>query len=93
MTTHRHYLDRPCTEIGPTVCLQRSGDGAIWVNFDPADEAGLRGMGRVEFGQGQWTETGSLAGGDLTIKPSIRISDHQGELLHGFVRAGRWVPA
>lgn len=44
-----------------------------------------------------WTMTGSLEGGDLTLSPSIlcRLGNNQlGECgFHGFVQQGRWVQA
>ena len=44
----------------------------------------------VERARPRWTMTGSLAGGDLTLSPSVlcRRDGH-----HGFVRDGKWVPA
>lgn len=41
-----------------------------------------------------WSQSGSLEGGDLTLSPSIRCVTHDGGPdAHGFVQAGRWVPA
>ena len=30
--------------------------------------------------------------GTITVSPSIRVSDHTGELYHGFLRRGVWEP-
>lgn len=37
-----------------------------------------------------WTESGSLAGGDLTISPSILCVNHN---FHGFLTDGAWADA
>lgn len=42
----------------------------------------------------RWTMTGTLQGGDLTLSPSIQAYDDQRQpTIHGFVQAGKWVPA
>jgi hypothetical protein len=62
------------------------------------DRPGQRGEPRCEGAinvdpdlesKARWTMTGTLEGGDLTISPSILCGDGH----HGFVRAGKWVPA
>lgn len=48
----------------------------------------------------RWEMTGSLAGGDLTLSPSIQAyryiagdAPRQHATIHGYVREGKWVPA
>lgn len=94
--THRHVDDGiECVEIGETVCLSPVSDG-FFIHFDPS-EHGFRQIGHVTVGPGAWTQTGTLAGGDLTLRPSIAIrmpvDGKSIELLHGFVTDGKWVPA
>lgn len=95
MTVHEHVNDpTTCLEVSPGVCLTRTSDG-YFVHFDPPNEgATTRQIGALRVGDGAWTQTGSFEAGDLTLAPSIRVSDPQrGELLHGWVRGGKWVPA
>jgi hypothetical protein len=43
-----------------------------------------------------WSMTGTLEGGDLTLSPSIQCRntlDGEDCAFHGYVRAGKWVPA
>lgn len=94
---HRHVHDgeRPnrCLEVDPTVCLTRTTAGYL-VHFDPpADGTDFRQVGAVRVAEGAWTETGCFDRGDLTLDPSIRVSDGRRELLHGWVRNGTWVSA
>lgn len=94
--THRHVNDpKTCVEVGENVCLTRTTDG-YFIHFDPPED-GTRQVGAFSCGPGGWTCTGTLEGGDLTVRPSIRVSmpvdGKNVELLHGFVTAGKWVPA
>lgn len=64
----------------------------------PGSDVRLEGSVQVdEHLSPRWTMTGSLEGGDLTLTPSIQAyTDVDGKLvpsIHGYVTAGKWVPA
>lgn len=94
---HRHVVGKKrCLELSDSVCLTQTTDGYL-VHFEPSWH-GARQVGGITVGRGAWEQTaGAFETGDLTIKPSIRISTTRDgkpvELIHGFVRNGRWVPA
>lgn len=48
-------------------------------------------------GRNRWEMTGTLEGGDLTLKPSIRCVTGSASAaecgFHGYVTNGKWVPA
>lgn len=105
--THQHADDEwKCVEIGPDVCLAPFTHGddkhlaGFFLSFDVPDAA-FRVPGAVNvdphfIGQSPvWEMTGSLEGGDLTLRPSIRISGGSApdRERHGFVTNGKWVPA
>ncbi len=100
MTTHKHVadeMDTKCVEISDSICMSPVSDG-FFIHFDPpAEMTDFRQIGHVTVGPNGWTQTGTLAGGDLTLAPSIKVSmpidGRDVELIHGFVRNGKWVPA
>lgn len=44
-------------------------------------------------GRPNWTMSGSLEGGDLTLTPSVLMTIPPQPSIHGFVTDGKWVPA
>lgn len=96
---HRHAGgddDVDCVEVDPKVCLSPTRDG-FFVHFETDQHPEYRGIGHVTVGPNGWTQEGTLEGGDLTLRPSIAVrmpvDGREVELLHGYVTAGRWVPA
>lgn len=101
--THRHVQDtrrrrKPCLEISAGLCLSRTTSGFL-LHFDPpAEGSHFRQVGGFDVDPGPWTlVSGSFDTGDLTVRPSIRISTTRSgkpvELLHGWIRNGKWVGA
>lgn len=117
--THKHPTrdDPRCVDVGSTACLSPFTNS---VGDDPAgfifahDREGFDGrcegaVNVVPFeGRPVWSMSGTLAGGDLTLSPSIlckakvpvwhedtgRYTLEPPECgFHGFVRNGAWVPA
>jgi len=94
-----------CIEVGADVCLSETvhGDdlhiaGFLFCHEVPGEAERCIGGVNVDadFAETRpvWTMSGSLAGGDLTISPSIRCVTHDpGPNAHGFVRGGKWVAA
>lgn len=90
-----------CIEIGDHVCIEQNGRygypddhvGGFIISHDVAGEQ-YRCEGAVTVDpelakDGKvWTMTGSLAGGDLTLSPSILCSLHPE--FHAHVVNGRW---
>lgn len=103
--SHRHYVaEAECVEIDAAVCLSpvaHAGHlgGFIFAHDRVGHEVRCEGMVRVCecVPRPRWTLTGSLAAGDLTLHPSIlcRLGSVDAEEcgFHGWVRAGRWIPA
>lgn len=90
-----------CVDVGSHVCLQQMGrhgkpDGYVSGFIVAHDVNGekYRCEGAVNVDaeltkDGKiWTMTGSLAGGDLTLTPSILCTVHPD--FHAFVTNGRW---
>lgn len=105
--THRHYGVLPCVEVDEHVCLIEHHDHddetvtRFTFSHDRAggNEAsdGFRCEGTVRIAGTNhpcWTMAGSLAGGDLTLSPSILCAGASGcGGYHGFVQNGKWVAA
>lgn len=101
---HPYYdEDVVCTPIGPTVCLRETNysDGRLagfLIAHDAPDlphrcEGGITvahpsNPSVSEEARPTWTMTGSLAGGDLSLQPSVLCSRDQ---FHGYVTNGAWV--
>lgn len=100
----------PCVDLGHGVCIRRWGQSDQFFvaherasGYDERIHASERCEGRVPThpaGQAHpdhasWERTGSLEGGDLTLKPSIQCLDPDGICggSHGFVTNTQWVPA
>ena len=93
--------DRPskCVAIDERVCLAEIGSrignavGGFILGHDAADLP-VRCDGAIMVepvdNHAVWTITGSLAGGDLTLAPSVLCTR---DAFHGFVRNGAWVTA
>lgn len=97
--THKHLVDRSCIELGHGVCiapaaLEDNPEAGYWIGYSVKGQE-FRSTGRVQvderLGGPLWSRTGSLAGGDLTLSPSIQLQGASS--LHGYVRNMRWVPA
>jgi hypothetical protein len=100
---HKHRWpgnDRPCTELGPTVCIWTSVHGedehlyGFLIAHDVDGEEG-RCTGAIAVdphaahdGHPVWTMTGSLEGGNLSLQPSVQCTTHPA--FHAFVTDGRW---
>lgn len=107
---HRHYgydddVSLTCVELTPDICLRemRRHDGKVMrfviAHDSPAHPDGYRCEGTIPVtGDRAWSVSGSLAGGDLTLSPSILepasgVGAGYCPGYHGWVRSGRWVPA
>lgn len=97
-----------CTDIAPDVCVREwRNDAGVLVRFVIGHErpkgfvlpTGVTTTARCECsipvtGPHAWQVSGTLAGGDLTLSPSILEPPDDfcpGE--HGWIRNGKWVPA
>ncbi len=105
---HQHNWDMRCTPVGPTTCMAETvhGDDNHLAGFHfmhEVPQGGPRCVGGVNVDRdipertAFWTMTGTLAGGDLTLNPSILCrgggTPGHGPDFHGFVRDGAWVSA
>lgn len=101
-----HFVAKEaCVDLAPTVCFRPAwhwhdeGDRneriVGYVVAHDVDGAKVRCesacMIEGGFGPAVWQQTGGLAGGDLTLSPSIQCKTHPA--FHGFVQNGKWVPA
>lgn len=102
----RPAKDVKCTPIDIHVCLRPFVHGhdaegepvkdhpAGFIVAHDADDLPQRCEGAIttdpHLREGQWTQTGSLKAGDLTLAPSV-LCKRDG--FHGFVQGGAWVPA
>lgn len=101
MSDHKHAWPRDeqaaCTPLAEDVCIwpvPTSGHTTpqrYIVAFEVEGED-RRQVGGVTIGPDGWTQTGSLAEGNLTLSPSL---DWQRPPYrrHGWVRDGKWVEA
>lgn len=98
--------DLACTDLDEHHCIRemRSGDGRLArfiIAHDAKWEQPYRCEGSIPVyrsdgpiaGHPVWTVSGSLAGGDLTLSPSVLDPDQACGGDHGWVRDGKWVPA
>lgn len=99
----------PCVELGHGVCIRPFRGDTFFiahernVPFDPAIHVSAWCEGSIPTrapgephpaDSASWERTGSLAGGDLTLTPSIQCGNANGcGGSHGFVTNGKWVPA
>jgi Family of unknown function (DUF6527) len=98
-------IEPKCVELNADTCIRqavwRGGGLAGFIEAHDAPDMDVRCEGYLtinlppnpseqEASRARWTMTGTLAGGDLTLAPSVRCKrcGH-----HGFVRDGAWVPA
>lgn len=103
LPTHRHAGTLPvaCTEIDSHVCLREwRSDAGVLIRFVIAhdvDGQESRCEGSIPVvgaTHPKWDVAGSLAGGDLTLTPSIlEPADKYCPGMHGYVTNGKWVPA
>lgn len=97
-----------CTEVGSGVCLREwRNDAGELIRFVIGHDRpesftmpdGTHPTARCEgsipvTGAHAWSVSGTLAGGDLTLSPSIlEPADHFCPGQHGWIRDGKWVPA
>jgi hypothetical protein len=104
--------DQKCTDLGPTVCIRSTihGDDEHLAGFIIAYEwedepERLEGAVTVDTcgafkDSALWEMTGTLEGGDLTLKPSVQAYKYvpgrpprDVPTIHGYVTAGEWVQA
>lgn len=95
------YGEPKCVEIGDHVCIQQMGrvnkpDGYVsgFIVAHDVDGEEFRCEGAINVDpeltkDGKvWTMTGSIAGGDLTLSPSVLCTTHPE--FHAYVVDGKW---
>lgn len=99
---HKHLWPGkpPCVALSDSVCIWPTSHGedhhlyGFMIAHDVAgDEKRCVGALAIDphaaaDGHPIWTMTGSLAGGDLSLQPSVQCKVHQD--FHAYVTNGRW---